>query len=210
VKYLAHRGKWASVEEQNTHSALSRAIALGCGIETDVRDCMGQLVISHDPCSSECALTLNEVFQIEGVRSQLLALNIKSDGLAPLLKDVIEQARIADYFFFDMSVPQAVSYHKQGLKFFTRQSEFELQPSLYEQADGVWIDCFEKEWLDRGTLSGHFKKGKRVALVSPELHGRDPLAFWQWLKTQNVAERDDLALCTDRPEEAQAFFNGSK
>jgi hypothetical protein len=209
VKYLAHRGKWASAEEQNTHSALSRAIALGFGIETDIRDCMGKLVISHDPCSSAGALLLNEVLQIEGVRSQLLALNIKSDGLAPLLKDVIEKAGIADYFFFDMSVPQAVSYQKQGLKFYTRQSEFEVQPSLYEQADGVWLDCFQKDWLDSATLSGHFKKGKRIALVSPELHGRNPLAFWQWLRMQDVVDRDDVALCTDRPEEAQAFFNGS-
>ncbi len=170
---------------------------------------MGKLVISHDPCSSAGALLLNEVLQIEGVRSQLLALNIKSDGLAPLLKDVIEKAGIADYFFFDMSVPQAVSYQKQGLKFYTRQSEFEVQPSLYEQADGVWLDCFQKDWLDSATLSGHFKKGKRIALVSPELHGRNPLAFWQWLRMQDVVDRDDVALCTDRPEEAQAFFNGS-
>jgi hypothetical protein len=208
VKYLAHRGKWASVEEQNTHSALSRAIDSGFGIETDIRDCVGNIVISHDPCGPACPLLLNELFQIEGVRSQLLALNVKSDGLTSLLQNIIERAQIEHYFFFDMSVPQALVYHKSGLKFFTRQSEFEIQPSLYEMADGVWIDCFQKEWLDESTLMGHFERGKKIALVSPELHGRDPLFFWHWLKIQGIAERNDVALCTDRPEEARAFFEG--
>lgn len=209
MKYLAHRGKWRSAEEQNTHGALSGAIALGFGIETDLRDSSGKVVISHEPCQSSNALLLKDVFEIKGIRSHLLALNIKSTGLAPSLKNLLEGKDIDNYFFFDMSVPEAFVYWKNGLKFYTRQSEFEGEPSLYQPANGVWIDCFEREWLDSRILIGHLERGKDIALVSPELHKRDPLPFWRWLKQQGVTHLEKLALCTDRPEEARTFFGDS-
>ena len=49
---LAHRGVWGSKEEQNSRSAIKHALAGGFGIETDIRDHDGQVVLSHDvPCT---------------------------------------------------------------------------------------------------------------------------------------------------------------
>ena len=46
---LAHRGLWFCEEEKNSSNALFKALDLGFGIETDVRDLCGELIISHDP-----------------------------------------------------------------------------------------------------------------------------------------------------------------
>ena len=49
MKILAHRGFWADEEEKNTLSAFGKAFDSGFGIETDIRDRNGELVISHNP-----------------------------------------------------------------------------------------------------------------------------------------------------------------
>ena len=45
---LSHRGYWISPIEKNKDVAFNRSFSLGFGTETDVRDCAGKLVISHD------------------------------------------------------------------------------------------------------------------------------------------------------------------
>ena len=45
---LAHRGVWGSKEEQNSRSAIRHALVGSFGIETDIRDHDGQVVLSHD------------------------------------------------------------------------------------------------------------------------------------------------------------------
>ena len=51
---ISHRGYWKCVDEKNTEIAFSRSFELDFGTETDVRDCLGKLVISHDmPDGSE-------------------------------------------------------------------------------------------------------------------------------------------------------------
>lgn len=51
IKIIAHRGMWFQQDEKNTFPAFERALQNGFGIETDFRDCNGELVISHDPAS---------------------------------------------------------------------------------------------------------------------------------------------------------------
>ena len=53
MKILAHRGAWNTSDEKNTVLAIKRAFCHGWGIETDVRDYCGKLVISHDIASKE-------------------------------------------------------------------------------------------------------------------------------------------------------------
>lgn len=48
IEILAHRGWWTSREDQNSLDALTRALTAGFGVETDIRDCAGRLVVSHD------------------------------------------------------------------------------------------------------------------------------------------------------------------
>jgi glycerophosphoryl diester phosphodiesterase len=48
-RILAHRGYWLEPGEKNSLSAFRRAFEGGFGIETDIRDLDGELVVSHDP-----------------------------------------------------------------------------------------------------------------------------------------------------------------
>ena len=207
MQILSHRGYWQTLEEKNTPAAFIRSFTLGFGTETDLRDLAGELVISHDlPLPG--ALSARELFTIyqQHHPSLPLALNIKSDGLqAPLLKLLAEYS-IENYFLFDMSIPDALVCLKHGLKCFTRQSEYEPQPAFYAEADGVWIDGFHREWWDEALVLAHLDAGKKVCLVSPELHRRPHLPFWEKLATWNCLSHPNLLLCTDLPEAAQIIF----
>ena len=48
LKIIAHRGFWLEKSEQNSLKAFKKAFENGFGVETDVRDFNGELVISHD------------------------------------------------------------------------------------------------------------------------------------------------------------------
>ncbi len=143
---------------------------------------VGHAVISHDPPTGHVQ-TLEEFFELHGKSgpSLPLALNVKSDGLQDLLAAAIERHGVQDYFLFDMSVPDLRSALRKGLRCFTRQSDLEPFPVLYDQCEGVWVDTLQDDWLEKEHLRKLVFDGKRAAIVSPELHGRPHLPFWEKL-----------------------------
>lgn len=208
MRIISHRGLWTTPEERNTPAAIERSFAAGFGMETDLRDCCGRLVVSHDPADGR-ALDAAELFRLHAATggTLTLALNIKADGLRGLLRPLLEQHRVADYFCFDMSLPEAVAFRREGLRFFTRESEFERAPVLYEAAAGIWMDQLEVDWIASADIERHVAAGKQVALVSPELHARPHLPFWQTLRTAGIGATDEVLLCTDHPAAARDFFH---
>lgn len=207
MKILSHRGYWKEVAEKNTIEAMRRSFSLGFGTETDVRDYNGDLVISHD-IADENAISFQKFLEIYGEYNKdlPLALNIKSDGLQLKLKEALARNKIENYFLFDMSIPDALGYLRNEVKnVFTRQSEYEKDPSFYEKANGVWLDSFEGDWFDNNLISAHLARGKMVCIVSPELHKRSHLESWK--KYKFLSTEKNLFLCTDLPEEAREFFN---
>ena len=48
LEILAHRGYWKLEKEKNTLYAFEKAFDKYFGIETDLRDAQGEIVISHD------------------------------------------------------------------------------------------------------------------------------------------------------------------
>ena len=121
MKVLAHRGYWREQEERNTHAALRRALEGGFGFETDIRDYMGELVISHNIADESCQKA-EEVFRwlAEHGDKYCFAVNIKADGLKYLLAGLLEKYRVTNYFTFDMSVPQMVEYADMGLTYISK------------------------------------------------------------------------------------------
>ena len=207
MKILSHRGYWKEEAEKNTIEAMRRSFSLGFGTETDVRDYNGDLFISHD-IADENAISFQKFLEIYGEYSKdlPLALNIKSDSLQLKLKEALARNKIENYFLFDMSIPDALGYLRNEVKnVFTRQSEYEKDPSFYEKANGVWLDSFEGDWFDNNLISAHLAKGKMVCIVSPELHKRSHLESWK--KYKFLSTEKNLFLCTDFPEEAREFFN---
>lgn len=206
---LSHRGLWHRAEEKNTLAAFGRSLTAGFGLETDVRDHLGTIVVSHDPASSSSPAFEALLGEHQRIGPDLpLALNIKADGLQSMLKAALERFGTRRYFVFDMSVPDTLGYLNLGLRAFTRQSEYETSPPLYDRAEGVWIDGFHSDWVTEDTVAGHLGRRKRVCLVSPELHGRAHLPFWHRLRAMPMVASDDLMLCTDFPEAARELFDG--
>ncbi len=107
---------------------------------------------------------------------------------------------------FDMSVPEMVVYKRETMAYYTRHSDIENQCVLYRDALGVWIDSFYCEkWLKEEVIEGHIINGKKVCVVSPEIHGYDENNMWSMLN--HCEHKNDIMLCTDKPREAEEYFS---
>jgi hypothetical protein len=214
MEFLAHRGWWVDAAEKNSRRAFERALEAGYGIETDIRDFQGELVISHDiPVGS--AMRCAEFFELykRYESAPLLALNIKSDGLQAKLEALLAEYDVTNYFVFDMSVPDTIGYIRRGMNTYCRVSEYETDPPFAEEREGLWFDAFTAQEINFEQVCAALDRGESACLVSPELHGRNYNAVWkswrdQLNRHQNLAG-ERLAICTDLPRDAQDFFGGS-
>jgi glycerophosphoryl diester phosphodiesterase len=209
MQYLAHRGFWLTPDEKNSETAFRRAFEAGYGIETDVRDYDGQLVISHDPPSRQ-AMGFDRFLQIclSYPAHGKLALNVKADGLQNALKTALDHAGVTNYVTFDMSIPDLLGYRRAGLPFYVRRSEFEGASPLDAEAAGAWLDAFVAPYADatlvRATAAA---VNGDIALVSPELHNRPYAEAWEIWRDLEAECAKPFTLCTDFPDRAQAFFS---
>jgi len=209
MNIISHRGYWKSIDEKNTREAFVRSFSMGFGTETDIRDLNGKLVVSHDVPSKE-VMFFDDFCELYSLINPtlLIALNIKSDGLQELISEKLKQYQVKNYFLFDMSTPDLIQTRNKKLNFYTRQSELEVSPILYHEANGIWMDEFTIEWIKEEIIEEHINNGKKVCIVSSELHQRD--YFSQWAICKKIDQRiksDDLILCTDFPEKAKEFMN---
>ncbi|MBX7490846.1 hypothetical protein [Helicobacter turcicus] len=209
---IAHRGLWGGGVKKNSLTALTKAFEFGFGIETDLRDFDSKIVISHDMASKKCeSIETLFAYYKEHQLNLNLALNIKSDGLQDELLKLLQKYEIVNYFVFDMSIPDALSYLNKGFNTFTRLSEYEKQPCFYEKACGLWLDEFQEHWIDEKTILTHLKANKKICIVCPCLHKRPYLKEWNTYKTlinkHNL--KNKIMLCTDEVLKAKEFFNGN-
>jgi glycerophosphoryl diester phosphodiesterase len=173
---LSHRGYWQTAAEKNTETAFHRSFSLGFGTETDVRDALGELVISHDPpiggeMKFSYFLEIYNGYKQRHSQPLPLALNVKADGLQSRLKLLLEQYEITNYFMFDMSVPDAKLY--------------DVLESHIKQNKQV---CLVSPDLHKRSYQEFWQKLKAMAVVrSPEI-------------------TDKVMLCTDFPEAAKLLF----
>lgn len=207
MKILSHRGYWKSESDKNTLESLKKALFLGYGFESDIRDYDGSLVISHNCADKNCPsadLIFEELAKYND--KYCFAINIKADGLKDELLALINKYKITNYFTFDMSVPQMVEYIEKDITVFTRQSEYEEQPVFYKESKGVWIDGFENlDWITEDLLKDHIRNNKLICIVSPELHQREYEDFWKKLISFDI-DFSKVYLCTDVPDKAKVFF----
>lgn len=203
---LSHRGYWKEPNEKNQYVAFKRSFDLGFGTETDVRDIAGKLVISHDmPHGDE--MTFDDMLNIMAGRNLPLALNIKADGLSNKIRESLEKHNHTNYFCFDMSIPDMVVQLKQGMAVFTGLSDIMKTPVLFEKVVGVWLDCFNSDWYGADVIDNLINDGKKVCIVSADLHKRNIENQWATIKQCKNINSDNLMLCTDYPEKAKEYFN---
>jgi hypothetical protein len=179
----------------------------GFGLETDVRDHAGELVISHDPPeigALPLRVLLEDYQTLEA--TGVLAFNIKADGLATKLHCLMQKYQIQHYFVFDMSIPDMRQYDRLRMPYFSRRSDIESEIVAFEHCAGVWLDAFESDWYDAETILNLLATNEHVAIVSPEIHGRDPRPVWDLL--HGIAQPEmQLHICTDHPDTFQKWMS---
>jgi len=209
MEILSHRGYWRQPDEKNRMPAIQRSFACKFGVEFDVRDYNGELVVSHD-IPGVPFLTLEKVLDQHNLHpnESTMAINIKADGLQIKLRELLMKYDVTNYFVFDMSVPDGLLYIREGFNVFTRQSEYEDQPSFYDFSAGIWMDEFDGHWIKEDVINRHLSNRKKICIVSPELHGRDCTEEWEHYKSiENNIGRGNLMICTDYPAKAMEYFN---
>lgn len=200
---IAHRGFWGTDHRRmNTLDAFRAAWDRGWGVELDVRDYRGRLVVSHDvptceirPADNWELLDFARVLDALGSRRLPLAVNVKSCGLVPLIRELVPPP---DWFFFDHAVPDLLSYAFERLPYFLRMSPAEnllRDPWLVKHARGVWLDSTSPDTVPAG---------KRVCVVSDEVRGKNRDA--QWFVLRNSPPTAPWMLCTDLPDVAEEYF----
>lgn len=156
----------------NTIDALSK-IDPGYGVEIDLRDSQGGLILSHDPFSEGA---LFDDF-LKCYRHGTLILNIKSERIEHKVLELIRHYGIKDYFFLDSTFPMIHLLSREGeRKIALRFSEFEGMDTIRAMAgrvDWVWVDCFTRFPLTTNQYDEMKALGYKLCLVSPELQGRD-------------------------------------
>lgn len=208
MEILSHRGLWKSKDERNKRIAFERSFDLGMGTETDLRDHNGEIVIAHDmPTGS--FLSFSDLLCILNGRNLRLALNIKADGLSARIREILTRFQHTNYFVFDMSIPDLVQQLKHGMVVFTGLSDIQPHPVLLEKCHGIWLDCFHSDWYKPEMIDHFLSQGKRVCIVSADLHQRDVEMQWKMLRSVKNRLSPDLMLCTDKPLEAREFFGAS-
>lgn len=207
MEIISHRGFWQQSAERNQRIAFSRSFDMEMGTETDLRDHNGEIVISHDMPTGE-PITFSDFLRIMNGRNLTLALNIKADGLSEKIKEILAEFHHTNYFVFDMSIPDLVCQVNAGLTAFTGLSDIQPTPVLLDRCQGVWLDCFNADWYGPEVIDDLIEKGKRVCLVSADIHKRETTGQWCTIKKAKHIDSPDLLLCTDKPLEAIQYFKG--
>ncbi|MDN5249321.1 phosphodiesterase [Bartonella sp. TP] len=202
---ISHRGCWSNAAEQNTRLAFTRSFDLGFGVETDLREANGKLVIAHDFVKGN-EMSFEELLKLLAGRNLPLALNIKADGMHDLIKDLLLKYNHDNYFTFDMSIPDLVVQLCANLKVFSGLSDILNPAPLLASCSGVWLDCFKTIWYNTQLIEEIIDNGKKLCVVSAELHKRPLEHQWDLIKRCKYLNSDNLLLCTDWPEKAKVFF----
>lgn len=205
VRILAHRGCLTSERQGNTRSSWLECFASGFGIEVDLRDHNGSLVLSHDPAAGSEPATLTQLFTdwSDAGAMHPVGINIKSSGLGSLITATLGHLP-AQWFLFDHAVPDLVAQQRMGLRCYPRLSE--LETDYATGVPGLWVDSFNGTYPEVAELASLVGDGVNIVLVSPELHGRPHQMLWDsW---SQLAENPFVSICTDFAVAADDFFNG--
>ena len=143
------------------------------GVELDLRDYAGRLILSHDPFRD------GEDFQtfLASYSHGTLIVNVKSERIEQSALPLLEARGIRDFFFLDSSFPMLHLLAETGeTRTAIRFSEYEgldTVLAMHGRAQWVWADCFSKLPLDAETHRRIKQAGYRVCLVSPELQAQE-------------------------------------
>jgi hypothetical protein len=168
-------------------------IVPGGGLEIDVRDYNGEIVLAHDHPTRNSTKLIEFLKYVD--HDMLLAINIKTTEIEKEMYEILNDNKIENYFTFDWAIPSLLKAMNQGLICAFRLSEYEKE--INQKCSWVWVDAFEKIWYNEHFLSDLKDKGFMIALVSPELHNRKN----ELKKLKEIVKNEIVdVICTDLPE----------
>jgi hypothetical protein len=147
------------------------------GMEFDIRDSDGLIMVTHDPFTKASDLE-TFIIRLPKIDDFVYIVNVKSEGIEYKAREILERNEIKNFFFLDSSFPTIAKMSKEGEKRFAiRASEYESIQTAVEMSgkvNWVWIDCFTKFCPEQAMIAKG--TGYNVCLVSPELHSHPDYA----------------------------------
>lgn len=164
------------------------------GVEIDVRDYNGDLVLSHD-FPNQKSQKLDDFLSFLP-SDKLLAVNVKSTGTEKKLLASLNSRNI-NYFAFDFPIPGLLNALEQKIVCALRLSEYEKE--IFPGPKWIWLDSFHSIWFDDKYVESLKNLNYLISIVSPELHQRSDKTEYTKIKSLIDCNLID-AICTDLPE----------
>lgn len=145
------------------------------GIEFDIRDVNGRIVVEHDPYKDGQAL---EDFVKFCIPNKFYIVNVKSEGIEENTIKIMTYAGLHHFILLDCSIPSIVRLGRTGEhRCAARFSEFERAETVLALARAgyiswVWVDVFTMFPLTPEYIEMFHEAGLSICLVSPELQAQ--------------------------------------
>ena len=165
--FIAHRIN----QLDETHAA--DVFGVADGIEFDIRDTGGEIVVQHDPFVGGQLFT---DFLKFCPPNKFYIVNVKSEGIERRAIADLEAHGITQFFLLDCSIPMMVRLGKEGeRRLAVRFSEYESLATVEAMApfvSWVWVDVFTQLPISSFVEILFHNRGLKLCLVSPELQGQ--------------------------------------
>lgn len=214
VAILAHRGNTTGPDRaaENGLAAIGRALRLGWGLEIDIRRAPdGRFYVSHDAVAFATAAPADGVCALLRAHPRAqVALNVKELGDEAALIDFLDhQGVLPQCCLFDMELledaPGTTARAFRALHptvaiaaRVSDRGEPIAQALGIDVAQTIWLDEFDGPWATRADVDRLKAAGRRVWMVSPDLHGatlQETRRRWREVLTWGLD-----GLCTDYAE----------
>ena len=165
--FIAHR------VNQLNETVAAEVFGAADGIEFDIRDTGGDIVVQHDPFLGGQLFT---DFLKFCPPNKFYIVNVKSEGIERRAIADLEAHGIMQFFLLDCSIPMMVRLGKEGeCRLAVRFSEYESLATVGVMASfvsWVWVDVFTQLPLTNAIETSIRNHGLKLCLVSPELQGQ--------------------------------------
>jgi hypothetical protein len=165
--FIAHR------VNQLDETIAAEVFSAADGIEFDIRDTGGEIVVQHDPFLGGQLFT---DFLKFCPSNKFYIVNVKSEGIERRAIADLEAHGITQFFLLDCSIPMMIRLGKEGeRRLAVRFSEYESLATVEAMApfvSWVWVDVFTQLPLTSFVEKFLRQRGLKLCLVSPELQGQ--------------------------------------
>jgi hypothetical protein len=162
--FIAHR------VNQLDETVAADVFGVADGIEFDIRDTNGEIIVQHDPFLS--GQLFSDFLKI-CPSNKFYIVNVKSEGIERRAIADLEACGITQFFLLDCSVPMMVKLGRMGeRRLAVRFSEYESLATVEAMApfvSWVWVDVFTQLPLTSFVETSIRNLGLKICLVSPEL-----------------------------------------